>query len=53
MTMSAEAIEYDRGYEAGVRAERDRCLKIANAYVENTNAGIAHAIANAIRKGEE
>lgn len=38
---------------AAVTAERERCAKIADEFVERTNADIAHAIANAIRAGIE
>ena len=31
-------------------AERERCAKIADKFVERTNADIAHAIAAAIRR---
>jgi len=33
-------------------AERERCAKIADGFVERTNADIAHAIANAIRQSQ-
>lgn len=32
-----------------VDAERERCAKIADGFIERTNADIAHAIAAAIR----
>lgn len=34
-------------------AERERCAKIAERYVERTNADIAHAILNEIRQLEK
>lgn len=35
---------------AAVAAERERCAKIAEKYVERTNADIAHAILREIRQ---
>lgn len=38
--------------DAAIAAERERCEKIAQDFVERTNADIAHAILAAIRQGE-
>ncbi len=51
MAMTVQDIQdvADRVDEARAE-ERERCAKIADKYAERTNADIAHAIANEIRK---
>jgi len=39
--------------DGAVIEERERCAKIADEFVERTNADIAHAIAAAIRRNKD